>query len=165
MTEKPSRERKKSQEFEARMGRYEFVRALGRGGMAEVFLARQSGMAGFSKQLVIKRVLPELLGDARFVEMFLDEARLAARLTHPNICQVFELGEVKGQYFIAMEHVAGVTLTHLVLQARDKKVAFPSPPRFASWLSSARRSPTRTSSPTTRAARSTWCTATSPPRT
>lgn len=125
MNDKPSGERKKSQEFEPRMGRYELVRPLGRGGMAEVFLARQTAMAGFSKQLVIKRVLPELVDDARFVAMFLDEARLAARLTHPNICQVFELGEVNGQYFIAMEHVAGVTLTSLMVQGRDKQLLMP----------------------------------------
>ena len=93
--------------------------------MAEVFLARQSGISGFSKQLVIKRVLPGLVDDAKFVEMFLDEARLAARLAHPNICQVFELGEVDGQYFIAMEHVAGDTLTKLIIAGRDRKLAMP----------------------------------------
>ena len=128
MKEKQAGDRKKSGESAARlepMGRYELVRELGRGGMAEVFLARQTGMAGFSKQLVIKRVLPELVDDEKFVEMFLDEARLAARLSHPNICQVFELGEVNGQYFIAMEHVPGVTLTHLVIASRDKQLPMP----------------------------------------
>jgi serine/threonine protein kinase len=66
------------------LGKYELVRPLAQGGMAEIFLARQSGPAGFEKQVVIKRVLPHLAADKDFVEMFLDEARLAARLSHPN---------------------------------------------------------------------------------
>jgi serine/threonine-protein kinase len=108
-----------------RIGRYELLGPLGRGGMAEVFLARQDGVAGFSKELVIKRVLPDLVGDPKFVTMFLDEARLAALLTHPNICQVFELGEADGQYFIAMERIAGRTLGELLRTARSKKLEVP----------------------------------------
>jgi eukaryotic-like serine/threonine-protein kinase len=98
----------------AKVGKYQLVEKLGEGGMAEVFLAIAPGLAGFSKKLVLKRVRPELQEDAEQIEMFLDEARLAARLEHPNICQVFDLGEVNGQYFIVMEHVTGVTLTRVL---------------------------------------------------
>ncbi len=89
------------------MAQYEILRSLDRGGMAEVFLARLVGVEGFEKRVVLKRVLPHLSGDARLLQRFVDEARVAARLSHPNIVQIFELGEQHGQYFIAMEHVDG----------------------------------------------------------
>src|SRR5688572_12628678 len=97
-----------------RLGKYRLLEHLGTGGMAEVFLAEQEGAGGFSKRLVIKRVLPMFKDDAAFIEMFLDEARLAARLSHPNIVQTFELGEDGGSWFIAMEHVPGHTLYSVV---------------------------------------------------
>ncbi len=100
----------KTGEPNERLGRYELLRPLGQGGMAEVFLAKTDSVAGFSKQLAIKRVLPAFVG----------EALLAARLSHPNICQVFELGEVNGQYFIAMEHVPGSTHNELLKRARPQ---------------------------------------------
>lgn len=78
--------------------------------MAEVFLARLVGVEGFRKQVVLKRVLPHLSDDPRFLELFLDEARLASQLTHPNICQIFELGQERGRYFLAMEFVDGHNL-------------------------------------------------------
>ena len=65
-------------------GKYLLQRKLAEGGMAEVFLARQSGMEGFEKPVVIKRILPHLTSDPKFVEMFINEARVAARLTHPD---------------------------------------------------------------------------------
>ena len=107
------------------LGRYRLLKLLGAGGMAEVFLAETGGAGGFQKKLVIKRVLSHLKNDVSFMEMFLDEARLAARLTHPNIAQTFELGEVGGTYFIAMEHVPGVTLTKILkrFNADQKKVS------------------------------------------
>ncbi len=85
-------------------------RKLADGGMAELFLARQSGAAGFEKQLVVKRILPALSTDAQFVDMFLNEARLAAQLSHPNVVQVHEAGHVDGQYYIAMEYIDGADL-------------------------------------------------------
>ena len=88
-------------------GKYELVRRLGRGGMAEVWLARIVGPAGFSRQLVVKRILRHLLEEEQFLTMFVDEARLLARINHPNIVQVYELGDVDGEYFLAMEYVAG----------------------------------------------------------
>jgi len=98
-------------------GKYELLKRIGAGGMAEIFLARQSGIQGFEKLLVIKRVLPKLMKldtGLRFVEMFLDEARLAAQLNHPNIVQIYELGQVGDQFFIVMEYVPGVDLWALL---------------------------------------------------
>ncbi|HEY7954386.1 MAG TPA: serine/threonine-protein kinase [Polyangia bacterium] len=95
-------------------GKYLLLRQIAVGGMAEVYLARQSGPAGFEKECVIKRILPSLAVDEQFVQMFLDEARIAARLAHPNIVQIFDLGEAgPHDYFIAMEHVHGVDLQQI----------------------------------------------------
>src|SRR5215510_13595536 len=92
-------------------GKYSLVARLATGGMAEIFLARLQGAAGFEKLVCIKRILPHLARDKQFVAMFLDEARIAARITHPNVCQVFELGEIDGSYYIAMEYLEGVPLS------------------------------------------------------
>jgi serine/threonine protein kinase len=91
-----------------KLGKYMLVRHLATGGMAEIWLAEQEGPGGFNKQLVIKRVLPHLAQDSQFTQMFLDEARLVAQLTHPNIGQIYELGEIDGSYFIAMEYIEGL---------------------------------------------------------
>jgi eukaryotic-like serine/threonine-protein kinase len=97
-------------------GRYTLVAKLATGGMADIFLARYEGVAGFERPVVVKRILPQLAEDEQFVSMFLDEARIAARLTHPNICQVYELGRIEGRYFIAMEYLEGVPLTSILRQ-------------------------------------------------
>lgn len=86
-------------------GKYTLVRELAAGGMAKVYLAIQRAVAGFEKLVVIKRVLPELARDHGFVEMLLSEARTAATLDHPNIVHTFDVGEVEGTYFIAMEYI------------------------------------------------------------
>jgi serine/threonine protein kinase len=78
--------------------------------MAEIFLARLQGAAGFEKLVCIKRILPHLARDRQFVAMFLAEARIASQISHPNVCQVFELGEIEGSYYIAMEYLEGVPL-------------------------------------------------------
>jgi serine/threonine protein kinase len=91
-------------------GKYSLVARLATGGMAEIFLARLTGVAGFEKLVCIKRILPHLARDKQFVAMFLDEARIAARISHPNVCQVFELGEIEGSYYLAMEYLEGVPL-------------------------------------------------------
>jgi serine/threonine-protein kinase len=96
-------------------GKYLLLRQLAVGGMAEVYLARVSGPHGFEKECVIKRILPSLSADQQFVQMFLDEARIAARLSHPNIVQIYDLGTVgANDYFLAMEHVHGVDLQQIV---------------------------------------------------
>ncbi len=107
------------------VGKYELIRELAVGGMAEVFLARTAGPMGFEKQLVLKRILPHLAKDPAFVEMFLSEATLAARLTHPNIVQIFDFGESDGTYFLAMEYIDGPTLRGLLEEAYRRQVALP----------------------------------------
>jgi serine/threonine protein kinase len=96
------------------LGRYELLTMLARGGMAEVYLARMKGVGGFAKLLVIKRILPHLNDDPEFRAMFVNEGRVAARLNHPNICQVFELGEEQGEVFLAMEYLDGLPWADLV---------------------------------------------------
>src|SRR5262245_30576038 len=106
---------------EGRLGRYELLARLATGGMGEIFLGRLEGAAGFEKLYVIKRVLPHLADDARFRAMLIDEARIAAKMSHPNICQVYELGEDRGQLFIAMEYLEGVTLLPVLRRASKAK--------------------------------------------
>ncbi|MEO8703434.1 MAG: serine/threonine protein kinase, partial [Kofleriaceae bacterium] len=84
----------------SRLGRYELLARLASGGMGEIFLARLEGAAGFEKLFVVKRILPHLADDARFRAMLIGEARIASRLSHANICQVYELGETDGQLYI-----------------------------------------------------------------
>src|SRR5437764_12879108 len=88
-------------------GKYFLLKKMAAGGMGEVFLAKQQGPAGFEKILIVKKVLPHLTENKEFIELFLGEARLAARMNHRNILQVFELGEESRAYFIALEYVQG----------------------------------------------------------
>ncbi|HVE81345.1 MAG TPA: serine/threonine-protein kinase [Myxococcales bacterium] len=98
----------------ATVGRYYLLTKLAVGGMAEIWLARQEGLKGFEKLVVIKRIADRLSGDPEFVEMFLDEARIAAQLNHPNIVQLYDLGESEGAYYIAMEYLPGENLAAVV---------------------------------------------------
>ena len=100
-------------------GKYALQRKLAEGGMAEIFLAKQTGMEGFEKLVVVKRILPQLCSDDSFVKMFLNEARVAARLNHPNVVQIFDLGKLGEQYFIAMEYVHGEDLRSVIREATD----------------------------------------------
>src|SRR5262245_27368022 len=102
---------------QARLGRYELLARLATGGMGEIFLARLEGAAGFEKLYVVKRILPHLADDARFRQMLIAEARIASKLSHANICQVYELGETDGQLYIVMEYLEGVTLLPLLRRA------------------------------------------------
>ncbi len=105
-------------------GRYHLLRPLGRGGMGEVFLAESRGAAGFRKRLVIKRILPELAREPRFVARFLAEGRLVVQLHHPHIVQVLDMGEVDGEIFLAMEYVDGWDLAAVLrtLEARSERM-------------------------------------------
>ena len=103
-------------------GKYELVRKLATGGMAEIWLARQRGMQGFEKPVVIKRILPHLSTDENFLRMFLDEGKMAASLNHPNIVQIYDLGCIDDQYFIAMEYVDGVDISTVLHAGRAKKM-------------------------------------------
>jgi serine/threonine-protein kinase len=105
-----------------RFGKYTLIRKLATGGMAELFLAIQKSVAGFEKLIVIKRILPQMNQDRAFIEMLLHEARIAATLSHPNIVQTFDVGQVDGTYYIAMEHVHGEDLRSVVRQMKKKEV-------------------------------------------
>jgi eukaryotic-like serine/threonine-protein kinase len=94
--------------------KYRLIGELGRGGMSDVFLALMTGAAGFSKLVVIKRLEPLLARDGEFLNMFLDEARLAARLNHPNVVQTHEVGFAHDRYFIAMEYLEGQPLNRIL---------------------------------------------------
>ena len=109
----------------APIGKYKLVRLIASGGMAEVYLARQAGAAGFEKLVCLKRILPHLARDRQFVEMFLNEARLAARLDHPNIVSIFDLGEANGNYFIAMEFIDGPSLRAVAKRAHERGERLP----------------------------------------
>lgn len=100
-----------------RLGRYEILERLATGGMAEIFLATEHGVAGLERLVVVKRILPHLAVYESFVEMFLREARFAARLNHPNIVQIHELGQDGDSFFIAMEYIEGTSVRDLMAQA------------------------------------------------
>jgi predicted Ser/Thr protein kinase len=108
-------------------GKYEIIRRLAVGGMGEIFLARQTGVAGFDRLAILKSLLPDLAEDASFVEQFLDEARVAATLNHPNIIQIFEVGLWNGVYFIAMEYIEGENLSVLLKAMQQKHRTVPYP--------------------------------------
>ena len=113
-----------------KFGHFTLGKRLARGGMAEVFLARQRGPEGFDRRVAVKRILPHLAETADFVRMFLSEARLAARLSHPNIVHIYELGQVDGDFFIAMEYVDGIHAGQLIAHAERE----PLPPELVARL-------------------------------
>jgi serine/threonine protein kinase len=98
-------------------GNYQLVKKLATGGMAEVWLAKQTGIEGFNRHVVVKRILPHLAEDPEFVHMFLNEAKIASRFNHPNIAQIYDLGEHGEQYFIAMEFIHGEDLGRVMRRA------------------------------------------------
>ena len=98
---------------------YEILAKLAEGGMAEIFLARGASGAGVMRHVVLKRVLREHASNTVFVQMFLEEARLAAQLQHPNIAQVFDVGQLGASYFFTMEYVHGVTVRALLDRAKE----------------------------------------------
>jgi eukaryotic-like serine/threonine-protein kinase len=102
-------------------GKYQLFASLGRGGMADVFLSVARGQMGFNKLAVIKRLRQALAEEPAFRNMFLDEARLAARLNHPNIVHTYEVGEQNGVYFIAMEYLEGQSLNKVLKEALRRK--------------------------------------------
>jgi serine/threonine-protein kinase len=108
-------------------GQYVLVRKLAEGGMAEIFLAKRLGADGFERNVVIKRMLAHLSGLPDFVEMFRDEARLAAKLVHPNVVQIHELGFTEGCYFICMEYLPGEDFSTTVRTASFRGEYVPVP--------------------------------------
>jgi serine/threonine protein kinase len=104
-----------------RLGRYELITRIGQGGMAEVQLALQRGPAGFEKLVVVKLVHDNLATQKAFVDMLLDEARLAALVKHPNVVDIYDLGQAEGRYFIAMEYLEGEPLLAVLRAGREGK--------------------------------------------
>ncbi len=108
-----------------RFGRYTLFDAIGKGGMAEIFLARAETELGATRLAVVKQILPQFSGSPEFAEMLIHEAKLAARLSHAHIVQVFDLGREGDQLYIAMEYVEGFDLNALLRKCSQEKVALP----------------------------------------
>ncbi|MBC7978863.1 MAG: serine/threonine protein kinase, partial [Myxococcales bacterium] len=106
-------------------GKYSLIRKIGTGGMAEVFLARTPVAQGLNKTLVIKKIHTAYARSRQFVTMFVDEAKIALGLNHPNIIQVFDFGAVADTYFLAMEHVEGIDLLRLLQEAARARQRLP----------------------------------------
>jgi len=111
----------------ARGTRYHVVSKIAHGGMAEIFLALQQGEQGFQKPVVLKRILPALAEDPKFVRMFIDEAHIASTLNHSNLVQVLDLGKSGDQYFLVLEFVDGWSLEQIRRRAQRVKLKLPVP--------------------------------------
>ncbi|HVX97030.1 MAG TPA: serine/threonine-protein kinase, partial [Polyangia bacterium] len=105
--------------------RYTILRKIADGGTAEIFLAKQHGAHGFEKPVVLKRIFTAFYADPAFRHMLVDEAHIAMTLTHSNVVQVLDLGEVDGRYFLALELVDGWTLDRTLKRAQAAGVPFP----------------------------------------
>jgi serine/threonine protein kinase len=127
-----------------RLGKYEVLRHIATGSLAELYLARVVGIDDIDKLIVIKRLLPQYVSNSVFVETFLNEARLSATLQHQNIAQVHDLGIANGNFFFAMEYVHGEDLDRITIESQAMRVPISTtrrPPR---------PSPTSPSGPTSR---------------
>src|SRR5262245_47485990 len=113
-------------------GRFHLVERIGKGGMAEVFRAAPTGLPGFARSFVIKRIRPDRSDSPKFVQMFCEEARITALLHHPNIVRVFEFGQIDGAYFMVMEHLAGRDLSTTMRALRGRGEAMP--PSLAAFV-------------------------------
>ncbi|MBI4816609.1 MAG: protein kinase [Deltaproteobacteria bacterium] len=119
-------EERREDVFPRKYAKYELLSRMGEGGMAEVFKARLGGAQGFEKIVVIKRILPHLANNKRFVSMFVNEAKLAARIHHQAVVQVYELGQTEsGELYMAMELVDGVDLRKLLVSAAERGIRLP----------------------------------------
>ncbi len=118
--------------FPSRFGKYILLDRINSGGMAEVYRAKVTGVEGFQRLVAIKCMLPQLVEDAQFTNMFIDEAKLAAQLTHPNIVQIHELGRIGERLYIAMELVSGHDLRHIV--RTTQRLGMSLPPAFALYV-------------------------------
>src|SRR3954471_21572923 len=108
-----------------KFGKYLLLERIAVGGMAEVFVAKAFGVEGFERLLAIKKILPTMGEDAEFISMFVDEARIAVQLSHPNIVQVLELGKHEDALFIAMEYISGRDLRQLMERYRRRQKPMP----------------------------------------
>lgn len=119
-------------QFPARFGKYILLDRLNAGGMAEVFRAKVTGVEGFERLVAIKCMLPQLVFDEQFIKMFIDEARLAAQLSHANIVQIYELGRQAERLYIAMELVNGRDVRHILRTAKASETVLPA--SFAAYV-------------------------------
>ena len=117
-----------------RFGKYLILDKIATGGMAELFRAKITSVEGFEKLVAIKKILPNLTQDSNLVNMFIDEAKLAAMLTHQNIVQIYDLGSMEGAYFIAMEYIQGKDLR--ILSNKSKEKGLPLPLEYALYIAS-----------------------------
>ena len=108
-----------------KFGRYALLEKIGSGGMAEIYRAKTYGAAGFEKEYAIKLIIPSLVDDTEFVDMFINEAKIVVNLYHANIVQVFDLGEIDDQYYIAMEYVHGKDLLDILARCAEKGIKIP----------------------------------------
>ena len=122
------------QKFVEYTGTYRLVRKIAEGGMATVYEAQALGPAGFSKRIALKVIHPGYAKVGEWLQLFLDEARLSANLAHGNIVQIFHLGEVEGDFFIAMEFIQGPTLRSVI--ERHRELGEPMPPTLAAYITS-----------------------------
>lgn len=123
-----------------RIGRYQLCFELASGGMASVHLARAEGTPGFQKLVALKRIHPHLAREQEYVDMFLDEARIASSITHPNVCSVFDFGEADGEYFIAMEYLVGEPLSRVhrrIVANAEQRISPLLPARMARIIAQA----------------------------
>jgi len=121
--ETKAREKEKADE----VGGYEILGLIGRGGMAEIYKAKKKGVKGFEKIIALKKILSGYGTDAKYIEMFVDEAKIAAELSHPNIVQIHDLGKIDDYYFIAMEYVFGKDLRVILQKLAQESTLMPEP--------------------------------------
>lgn len=110
-----------------RFGNYILIEKLGTGGMAEIYKAKMEGVEGFQKLVAIKRILPQFTHNKEFTTMFIDEAKVAAQLSHRNIVHIYDLGKIENSYFIAMEYVEGTDLKKVIHEAKERGEKIPIP--------------------------------------
>ena len=110
---------------ERQFGPYKLVRQIAVGGMAEIHLAKTAGIAGFEKYVALKMIHPNFADDEQFIQMLIDEAKIAVQLTHGNIAQTFDLGRVGETYYITMEYVDGADLYKILRRASEQDLEMP----------------------------------------
>lgn len=125
--EKKEEEIPPPEEKEERFGNYILIEKLGTGGMAEIYKAKMEGVEGFQKLVAIKRILPQFSHNKDFTTMFIDEAKVAAQLSHRNIIHIYDLGKIENSYFIAMEYMEGTDLRKIMHIAKEKGEKIPIP--------------------------------------
>ncbi|MCB9743705.1 MAG: serine/threonine protein kinase [Alphaproteobacteria bacterium] len=108
-------------------GKYQILERIARGGMAEIFKARMEGIGGFNRLFAIKRIVPGLSQNREYIDLLVDEAKIAGLLSHANIVQILDLGQVSGQYYVAMEYVEGRDLGTVLHRCRERGITLPVP--------------------------------------